>query len=488
MAAERVAGSYRDRKGYVFSSGDRILRSVADAASEVQREFLASKVFEKLVADGRLIRTEIAPDDPATLGVEGATLLLEHERVPFISYPYEWPFAALRAAALLHLDVHLKLLDHGYTLSDASAYNVQFRGPHWPPAGRPGQGHESPATSVSLAGPEPVFIDVLSVERYVDGAYWDGHRQFCDQFLNPLLLSARLGIPYNALYRGRLEGLPSAELAPMLRWHHKLRPQTLLNVVLPARFESAARQGRVDARAVRARRPLPRSSLQGMLRGLRRWIEGLSLPSRQTDWTSYAGDNTYEDAARAAKRDFVARAVAATNPGTVLDLGCNTGDYAAVALEAGAGSAIGAEADPATAHLAFRRAQEEKLRFLPVVQDAANPSPSQGWREAERPSFTDRVAADFLLALAVVHHLAIGRNIPLDETVRWMVGLAPRGVIEFVQKDDTTVRRMLSLREDIFADYTEAAFRSHLAANARIVEERKVSEEGRVLFLYDRGE
>ena len=118
--------------------------------------------------------------------------------------------------------------------------------------------------------------------------------------------------------------------------------------------------------------------------------------------------------------DFVARAVAATTPGTVLDLGCNTGDYAAVALEAGAGSVIGAEADPATAHLAFRRAQEEKLRFLPVVQDAANPSPSQGWREAERPAFTDRVAADFLLALAVVHHLAIGRNIPLEEAVRWI--------------------------------------------------------------------
>jgi hypothetical protein len=147
---------------------------------------------------------------------------------------------------------------------------------------------------------------------------------------------------------------------------------------------------------------------------------------------------------------------------------------------------VGAEADPSTAHLAFLRAQGEKLRFLPLVLDAANPSPSQGWRDAERASFAARARFDFLVALAVEHHLAIGRNIPLDELVRWMVGLAPQGVVEFVQKTDTTVRRMLALREDVFADYTEESFRQQLAANARIVESRVVSAGGRVTFVYDR--
>jgi ribosomal protein L11 methylase PrmA len=170
----------------------------------------------------------------------------------------------------------------------------------------------------------------------------------------------------------------------------------------------------------------------------------------------------------------------------VLDLGCNTGDYAAVALDSGAGYVIGAEADAFTAHLAFERARKEGLNFLPLVQDAANPSPSQGWRQEERESFWERARCDFLVALAVEHHLAIGRNIPLDELLRWMVGLAPRGVIEFVQKGDPTVRRMLSLREDIFADYTEENFRNLLAANARVVEAARVSEEGRILFLYER--
>ncbi len=462
MAAERVAGSYRDRKGYVFTSGERILRGVDTGAAEVQQDFIASKVFKRLVGSGQFIGTEIAKDDPAELGILGAALLLEHERVPFVSYPYEWPFAALRAAALLHLDVHLELLEHGYTLSDASAYNIQFR------------------------GPKPVFIDVLSVERYVEGAYWNGHRQFCDQFLSPLLFSAKFGVPYNAMYRGKLEGFSSTELASLLRLRDKFSLQTLLNIVLPAWFESAARRGRVAAKGVANRRALPKSSLRSMLMGLRRWIERLSPPSSLTDWTSYAADNTYHSEERAAKREFVAQAVRGASPRAVLDLGCNTGDYASVALSAGAGYVIGAEADPATAHLAFLRAQKEQLNFLPIVQDAANASPAQGWLGAERPSFMERGKFDFLIALAVEHHLAIGRNIPLDQVVQWMVSLAPKGLIEFVQKTDTTVRRMLSLREDIFSDYTEENFRNLLAANARIVESKTVSKEGRIIFFYDR--
>lgn len=462
MTARKVGGSYRDRRGYVFTSGERILRSVDASAAETIRGFMASRVFERLVGTGQLVATKVASDDPIALGIANSTLLLEHARIPFVSHPYEWPFSALRAAALLQLDLHLELLEHGYTLTDASAYNIQFR------------------------GPDPVFIDFLSVDRYVEGSYWSGHRQFCDQFLCPLLFSARLGIPYNAMYRGRLEGISAGELVSLLRLRDKFSFQVLLNVVLPARFEAAARRGRVVPRAVAARRPLPKQALVRMLSGLRRWIARLNPPARLTDWTSYAAENTYEVAERSAKDEFVARAVRAAAPAAVIDLGCNTGDYSAVALGAGAGFVIGVEADEATADLAYVRARREKLNLLPLVQDAANPSPSQGWLGAERASFESRADFDFLVALAVEHHLAIGRNIPLDQVVRFLVGLAPRGVIEFVQKTDTTVRRMLSLREDIFTDYTEEGFRNLLGSCARIVDRRTVSREGRVVLWYDR--
>jgi ribosomal protein L11 methylase PrmA len=457
---KRVAGSYRDRKGHVHAGDDRIFRTVSAEAADAQRGFLASPVYRRRAAAGQWIGTQVLDDPPA--GLSDAALVLEHERLDFISHPYEWPFAALREAALLHLDLHLDLLAHGYTLSDASAYNLQFR------------------------GPRPVFIDALSVERYVEGAYWQGHRQFCDQFLSPLLYSSRFGLPYNAWYRGAMEGLSSSDLAALLGWRDWLSPRMALNILLPARLEAAARRGKVEAARPTQRRALPKAALRGMLEGLRRWIAGLQPPASHTDWTSYAADNTYNDAERVAKRAFVAEAVARAKPALVLDLGCNTGDYAKAALEAGAKRVIGAEADAATAHLAFLRAQAENLEFLPLVQDAVNPSPAQGWLELERPSFGQRARFDFLVALAVEHHLAIGRNVPLDQLVGWLVGLAPRGVVEFVQKDDTTIRRMLALREDVFPDYTEGNFRALLSANARIVGESRVSDEGRIIFHYER--
>ncbi|MCH8816049.1 MAG: class I SAM-dependent methyltransferase, partial [Chloroflexi bacterium] len=90
----------------------------------------------------------------------------------------------LRRAALHYLDLHLDLLERNFTLSDASAYNIQFR------------------------GTRPVFIDVLSIRPYREGEYWTGYRQFCEQFLNPLLLVAVSGIPYQAWFRGNIEGIP----------------------------------------------------------------------------------------------------------------------------------------------------------------------------------------------------------------------------------------------------------------------------------------
>ena len=151
-------------------------------------------------------------------------------------------------------------------------------------------------------------------------------------------------------------------------------------------------------------------------------------------------------------------------------------------------AAVGFDFDQKALELAYDRACTEGLNLLPLFQDAANPSPDQGWNQNERRGIDGRGRADGLLALAFEHHLVIGRNVPLDQTIGWLTGLAPQGVIEFVPKDDPTVQRMLALREDIFDGYSVEAFSAALLQHARIVREVSIADSGRRLFWYDRNQ
>lgn len=464
MVASRFdPASYRDRRARVLELDGRMLRVIAaDAADDVawlEREGLLAD----LVASGRVIptwRTGVPADVPHGFA---ATVALEHERLPFISYPYEWPFSALKAAALFHLDLHRDLLSRGASLVDASAYNVQFR------------------------GTRPIMIDVLSLRPYREGEYWLGHQQFLDQFLNPLLLHAMLGVAPHRLYRGALEGVPTALLARLLPLRLKLRPGVFFNVVLPARLQRLASKARVDAARAMRHRPLPKRSHVALLTGLRRTIAKLEARSDSvTSWRDYPTTSGYDGAELERKRRFVAEYVGRMRPRLMLDLGCNTGTYAALALGAGAAEVIGVESDPDAADQAFRRAETEGLALLPLVVDAADPSPAQGWQGLERRSFALRSRFDGMIALAFAHHLAIGRNVPLDQLVAWLVGCAPHGVIEFVPKSDPRVQWLLRLREDVFSDYTRENFAALLGRSARIVKQETISASGRELYWYER--
>jgi ribosomal protein L11 methylase PrmA len=428
-------------------------------------EFVRSTgLVERMARDGRVIAAqEVAPD---VLGEEaaGACYLLEHPRLPFISYPYEWSFPALKAAALLQLDIYLEALESGVTLSDASAYNIQFM------------------------GARAIFIDVLSFRRYREGEFWIAHRQFCEQFLNPLLLRAMAGVSHNAWYRGSPQGIPTADLARLLPLWRKLRPQVLTHVVLQASLQQAAMKegGAVQASAFK-QESLPLATFRRMLRKLRRWIAGLEPGgSRDTVWRNYTLERSYTSDERQRKAGFVKAFNVATRPALLWDLGCNTGDYAVAALENGAGYVVGFDSDHGALEAAFDRAASGDLLFLPLFFDVANPSPDQGWAERERAGLQARAEADGVLALALVHHLAIGHNLPLPEVVAWIVELAPVGVIEFVPKADPMVQRMLALREDIFPDYTEDSFLAAVAARARVVQAETISATGRKLVWFDR--
>ena len=460
--AKPEPGSYRDPAGRIFHLDGRVLRTVMPAAADDYEQVRASGLIESLVADGLLLAEKII--DRRELGdvAENASFVLEHPRLSFVSYPYEWPFPALKAAALLQLEIYLRALEHDVTLSDAAAYNVQFQ------------------------GARPVFIDHLSFKPYTPGAFWLAHRQFCEQFLNPLVLRASLGIAHNAWYRGNLEGISTTQLARLLPTRKKLSWNVLTHVVLQAYFQKGSANAS-KAGTSGTKRQLPKQSFENMLRSLHAWIGKLyPADTGKTVWQDYDQQHSYQDDEYREKMSFVTAFVGASKPGMLWDIGCNTGDFSAAALEAGAELVIGLDADQGALEKAFARASDCDLNLLPLYMDLANPSPDQGWEQLERAGLQRRARADAIIALAVIHHMAISSNIPLARAVHWLVALAPCGVIEFVPKSDPMVQKLLALREDIFADYSLETFTDALQARARIVKRQTVSAAGREMFWYDR--
>lgn len=455
----RVEGSFRDPWGAVHDVDGRILRTLSPEAAEAWDAVAATGFTAEAQARRWLIGAEPVEAPPDEL--RDAARVVEHPRIPTISYPYEWCFGQLQAAALLHLDLQRLALDKGVVLRDATAYNVQFQ------------------------GGTPVFIDALSFRPYRPGELWLGQQQFVTQFLAPLLLESKASVAFQPLYRGHLDGIPMDQAARMLPWTKWLSPTVVVNLLLPDLMQRRAHGSKPADLEGMTKRQLPIGAYRSMVDGLHAFIAGLTPHGGQTTWSDYSVDNTYAAEEAEKKQAFIGEFVAATRPGVVLDLGCNAGVYSEVALRAGAGRVVGFDLDASAVERAFRRSREKALPFLPLVQDLANPSPGLGWALDERPPLGRRVKADAALALALEHHLLLGRNIPPAAFFDWLLAWAPRGVVEFVQKSDPTVQVMLAVREDVFPGYGEEEFRRHLEARARVVKSVVTTAAGRTLFWYE---
>jgi len=418
-------------------------------------------LLDALVSDGWLVAFEDINADAADLAHLNPAAVLEHPSLPFVSYPYEWPFGVLKEAALHHLKVHLRALEHGVTLSDATAYNIQFE------------------------GSAPTFIDHLSFVPHEEGEFWKGHRQFCEQFLNPLLLRAYLGVPHNAWYRGELEGIPTDHLNRLMPLRRKLSSRVLMHVTLPTRFQKKfSDAGSVDEISSAKQASLPLNTFRRMLEKLTAWIEELDPPEGKTEWSDYAQQNSYNDKSAGMKRRYIESFVSETGCRMIWDLGCNTGDYSIAALNGGAGYVVGFDVDQGALEKGFSRIREARLNALPLFFDAMNPAPRQGWGQGERQGMAERGPADGILALALIHHIAIAGNVPLGKATEWLTRLGNRGVIEFVPKSDPMVQRLLQLREDIFHDYNEENFLFELKKHADVVDIADVPDSNRKLVHF----
>lgn len=457
-AKRRDTASFRDPSGFVFHDEGRLLRQVNPIYQPHYDRLMSSGLYDALIKSRQMIaHREI---DPASVGAEDAYRVLEPVRVAPITYPYEWAFSQLKAAALCTLKIQRKALQHDMTLKDASAYNIQFA------AGR------------------PILIDTLSFENYEEGRPWVAYRQFCQHFLAPLALMSYEDIRLGLLLRDFIDGIP-LELASRL-----LPRRTLLNFNIAAHIHAhaaAQSQARAAQPSTNARfRQLGKQQLLALIEGLTGSVESLRWEPSKTNWADYYQGDSYSPAGLEHKQKLVAEYLAETGAGTVLDLGANTGLYSRIA--AGQGRAtLSTDSDPGAVELNYREMVGQKLtNITPMLIDLTNPSPGIGWNGAERRPFAERCAADCILALALVHHLAITNNVPLGDIAAMTAGLAEWLIIEFVPKSDPKTQTLLATRQDIFTDYTAEGFEAAFSAGYQIVRSQPITDSDRRLYLMRR--
>jgi hypothetical protein len=431
-SVEADPGSFRDPRSRVFVTDDDVLRAFTTEGWDEYQAVAGAGFFGELLASGAVVGTH--PTDAHVLeSVPGEWAgVVRHDRLEPITYPYEWTFEMLRDAALLQLDVTRRAIADGFVTKDATPYNVQFD------------------------GTRPVFIDVGSFERLEPGTPWPGYRQLCEQFLNPLVLQAVGGLPFQPRLRGSLRGIAPSEVAPLIRGRARFDRRLLVHVLLHARAER--KHAGDDPRALTdelRQAGFGPAVLDAQLRNLERTIRSLRWGQADSAWSGYADRAHYSDADLDAKEAVVERAVHDHRPDLVLDLGANDGRFSRLAVDAGARRAVAVDSDALVVDLLYRALRDEgDDRILPLVVDLADPSPSQGWRHAERGSFTQRVRPDLVLALAVVHHLALTDTVPFEGIVAFLADFGAPLVVELPHRDDPMVQLLLARkRAGLFDHY-----------------------------------
>ncbi len=455
VSAAPLAASFRDPSGFVFRD-DRgtLLRQVNHCHRPHFDALHQSGLYDALVADGQLVEHQIVDRGGAAAG--DAYAVIRPREIPLVAYPYEWAFGALQDAALLTLTLQSRALDHGMSLRDASAYNVQF------------------------TGCRPVFIDTLSFERYPPDRPWAAYGQFCRHFLAPLLLMARVNVDLGRLAQLYIDGVPLDLAAELLPWRTRLSLGVQLHVHMHARMLRKHSNTSMEKRAPAA--SLPKQKLRLLLDNLRSLVAGLTWLPRGTEWSDYYQVNSYSQESAGNKRQLVARYLDAIEPRTVWDLGANTGVYSRLATEQGA-YCVAWDVDPACVEQAYRRGKSRNdATLLPLRLDLANPSPSLGWAHAERTSLAERGPVDCVMALALIHHLAISNNVPLSHIAAFFERLGRHVIVEWVPKSDSQVQRLLRSREDIFDGYRQAAFEAAFRRFFHIADSSPVGSEGRILY------
>lgn len=453
-----LPASFRDPSGFVFERGGILYRQVNRIYRDHYDLLMNSGLYNQLTEKGMLVQhCEVDVNEGKT---SDAYKVIRPERIQFVSYPYEWCFNQIKDAALLTLDLQLTALEHGMSLKDASAYNIQFH-----------QGR-------------PVMIDTLSFEKYVEGRPWVAYRQFCQHFLATLALMSKTDIRLNKLLFAHIDGIPLDLASFLLPRSSCFKAGLLIHLHIHAKsqkkYSATEATGSDQKKEVR---PVRKAALVEILKGLRGTVAKLEGRLDGTEWGNYYAATNYSDAAAQAKQELVRQFLEKAQPSSVWDLGGNTGVYSRIATAMNIPT-VCFDIDPAAVDFNYQQVRRNnEALLLPLLLDLTNPSPGLGWEGCERDSFAHRGPADCVMALALIHHLAISNNLPFDKIASFLYKLCKHLIIEFVPKEDSQVQRLLRSREDIFAQYDRSHFETTFNIYFKILHSGPIKNSHRTLYL-----
>lgn len=455
--ANRHSSSFRDPSGHIFTENGVLNRTVNPIYFSQYNALTESGFYKKLFDTGLLIPHEqvSAADD---------VIVIRPEKIPFFSYPYEWSFGQYKHAALHTLKLQKYCLQNGWSLKDATAFNITF--------------HKG----------APVFVDTLSFDPYVEGEPWRAYKQFIMHFLAPLVLARYYGNDMLKLLQQYIDGIPLQKAANLLPFTARFSPVLYTNIFLTAKYDAKYSS---DEGAAEKKVSISKQSQIKLIDSLYGYIRDLEL-SEQTQWKDYYDFTNYDKEAFEFKKKLVGQWCSAINAKKIVDLGGNDGTFSRV-LKNNAEMLLVTDIDPNAVNQNYTQVlQNKEKNLLPLVSDLLNPSPGIGFNNAERSPLQERVKAagfDVSLALALIHHISLTGNVPFAMSAEMFASLTPYLVIEFPDREDSWVSFLLKSKREFaghFDYYNRTSFESDYAAYFETVEKQQIPNTHRTMYLLKR--